>query len=554
MTDFLSKLDEWSALPKPGEDEEAQFSIHLSAPEQGEQIKAAVATISGAHRFLLRPAFPQGFVETGQEEFWILTFPDLKVKGLERFAFQVARLLRVELGAETVRPVLVDSLVGAALAGPPGAADEAILGRFCNSDDAGPQPRGWAPLGLGIRNAWQHTRGGGATVASIDTGVSTHEELKDVTTTAKAHLNLVEGGSDASDRFSNDVLIANPGHGTLVASVVASRGDINANGDTDGSDAVTGSAPEAKILPIRAIRSVVDLRQSRIPAAIEHAILQDVDVIVMALGSAFVIEPVEAALRKAAAAGIVTVCAAGNCYGPVVFPAKLAPQGLTAAIAAVDYAYLPWEKTSKGPEVTVGAFGEAVWGARKGSATDPNDRIAPSQGTTLAASLTAGIAALWVAHHGRDALREKAKAKGVTVQRLFNNAIQRSAYRPSGWPAGMGAGLVNAGELLAYDLDGPSVPADVPTAVTDVTPLSRFLPEAVAQADPLAGLESARVPEDFAAEVLWRFYAGSARSRAQAAGLPPPPPADADAPNHRGISPGLAAQLDSLDRLGKLID
>jgi len=236
-----------------------------------------------------------------------------------------------------------------------------------------------------------------------------------------------------------------------------------------------------------------------------------------------------------------------------VFPAKLAPQGLAAAIAAVDYAYMPWEKTSKGPEVTASAFGEAVWGARKRTAAEPDDQIAPSQGTTLATALTAGVAALWVAHHGRQALRDKARAKGTTVQRLFNTALQRSAYRPSGWPSGMGAGLVNAGQLLAQDLDGPSVPADVPQAQTAVTPLSRFLPSTVASADPLAAIESARVPEDYAAEALWRFYVASARSRAQAAGLPPPPPADAAGPNPRAPSLDFSQAVAGLTHLESLL-
>lgn len=545
-------LKEWAHFGPPAEREDAaQISLVWAKDATQAEVEAAVDGVVDGQPFEVEPAFPQGYAAAGHDVYWLVTFPDLTARRTERLAFQLARSLKTELGIASARPVLVDSLVGAAAVAPPGAASEAILGRLCNSDDLGPEPRGWAPLALGVREAWNKTRGKGVTVASIDTGYSDHPEVLPSITASKPHKNLVENNADARDRFSTDVPIANPGHGTLVMSVVASRGDIDANGHTGDPSKVTGTAPEAEILPIRAIRSVVDVRQSRIPAAIEHAILNGADVIVMALGSAFAIEPVEAALKRASAAGIVTVCAAGNCFGPVVFPARLAQQGLAAAIAAVDYLYQPWEKTSKGPEVTVSAFGEAVWGARRSSAAGAST-VSRSQGTTLATSLTAGVAALWVAHHGgRAKLRGLAQSRGTTVQRLFNNAVQRSAYRPSGWPRGMGAGMVNAASLLVYSLDGPATPADVPGA-PEVTPLSRYLPSVVSDADPLAGQAAGRLGEDFAAEALWRFYLSSARARATASGLPPPPPADNAEPNGSGRSPELTAALAALPGLRAL--
>jgi hypothetical protein len=350
------------------------------------------------------------------------------------------------------------------------------------------------------------------------------------------------------------VRIATPGHGTLVASVVASRGIINPDATTDGPKEITGSAPEAKILPIRALRSTADIRQSRIPAAIEHAIAQEADVIVMALGGPFPVEAVEVALRAATARGIVVVCAAGNCFGRVVFPAGFSVQGLTAAIAAVDHAFAPWEKTSKGPAVTVSAFGEAVWGAKKNAPDDANDRIAPTQGTTLATSLTAGIAALWLdAHGGRAKVKAAADAVGVTVQKVFNDALQATAFRPPGWRENMGAGLVNAGRLVAHPLPAPAdIPSDVPLAADHVTRLSRFLASGVAESDALASLEAARLDEDFAAEALWRLYRNSARERAVASGRVLLE-SDDSGPQGRNASDGLRTQLRTRPRLAQLI-
>ena len=540
-------LDTWAAFGPPDDDQAAEFSL-VAAPETSGTLEAAIATEAKGHKFVLRPAFLGALAEETEGRFWILTFPELSVPGHEDLAFETARALARIEGMVSARPVLVDSLIGAAM-----VDREAEAAFFsCSSDDPGPAERGWAPRGLGVLTAWRKTKGAGVRIASIDTGWSDHTQLADVIDNSKPHLNLVEPGADARDRFSTNVLLANPGHGTLVASVAASRGDVSADGTTDDPDSVVGTAPEAKVVPIRAIRSVVDLRQSRIPAAIEHAIATECDVIVMALGSAFPIEPVEVALRAAVRRGMLVVCAAGNCVGEVVFPARFAPRGLATAVAAVDSAYAPWEKTSKGDAVTVSAFGEAVWGARKTSAASPNTVIAPSQGTTLATALTAGVAALWIAAHGgRAKLKAEADQRGVTVQKMFNQLLAASAYRPPGWPRGMGAGLVNAAALVNRPLPDPvEAMVDNPVATHHVTPLNRFLEIGASERDSIAGLEAAALPEELAAEALWRFYVASSRRRLVAVsdeeGL------EGIAPGS-GASPGLAAALATRPRLHDLV-
>jgi subtilisin family serine protease len=512
-------LTEMKAKGAPASDyERAEISLVFPSPTSQAEADAAVgAAVGGAARIVVEPAFKGDLAKGEGGRFWIVGFPEIRALGTETEAFELARELKDALGLSSARPVLVDSLVGAAMADPAGLAEADAAG-FCNGDNMGPTQHGWAPFALGALEAWKTTQGQGVTVASIDTGISDHDELAGVLS-AKAHLNLVEGGADAKDRFSTDVMLANPGHGTLVASVVASRGTIGPGAEAAGPGQVTGMAPKAEVLPIRAIRSVVDMRQSNIPAAIEHALAQKADVIVMALGSGFHIEPVEFALSKAAAAGVVTVCAAGNCVGFVVFPARLATKGLVTAVAGVDHAFMPWEATSKGPEVVVSAFGEAVWGAAKRKTADPNNVVARSQGTTLAASLTAGVAALWVAAHGRDALKAAAAQAGTTVQRMFNALIAQTAHRPPGWRDGLGAGLVNAGRLIAEPLPAPAdIPSD-PPEFQAFTPLKRFLAPTLSDSDALAAAEASTLEEDDAAEALWLLYKANARRRAVAFGM-----------------------------------
>lgn len=528
------------------EDDGLEISVVL---EDGANAESRLQELLGpavARSFAVRPAFRGALRQQTDDRFWIVHVPGQE-RGETSAAFALARALADLPGVSSARPVLIDSLVGEAMIRRDPATESVFGG--CNTKDAGPAERAWAPRGLGALEAWAKSKGTGVTVASIDTGSSRHAQLAGVWS-AKPHLNLVEGGADASDRFSEDVLLPNPGHGTLVASVVASRGVIKADGTTASEGEVTGMAPEADILPIRAIRSVVDVRQSRIPAAIEHAIAQDCDVIIMALGSAFPIEPVEVALRAAIDAGVVVVCAAGNCVGPVVFPARFAPQGLACAVAAVDFEYRPWEKTSRGDAVTVSAFGEAVWGARLRSADGDLGEIAPSQGTTLASSLTAGAAALWLgAHKGRAKVKAAADQAGTTVQRLFNDAVAATAFRPAGWGKGLGAGLVNAGALCRR----PLPPAEetlnrIPLPVTHFTPLSKYLFLAAQEADPVAGLEAAGLPETVAAEALWRMAFASARRRVSAS--------DGQGDTETPATPGtaeLASRLAGRSRLRALM-
>ena len=292
----------------------------------------------------------------------------------------------------------------------------------------------------------------------IDTGYSRHNELNGAILT-DGQLNLVENDLDARDRFSGGFL-KHPGHGTLVCSVVASRGSANMQGDVAGPGAVTGAAPAAKVLPIRLIKSVINFSQRRIPAAIDHAIDQEVDVIAMALGGATRQGSTEDALRRAVEAGIVIVCAAGNWWPKVVFPAAYAANGLCTAVAALTQDLTPWGKSGRGTEVTLSAPGENVWGAAKNKASDSDNGIRASQGMTLATSLTAGIAALWVAKHGgRTALRAKARAAGTTVQAMWIHCATHGLTKPVIWNGAnnLGAGVIDAEKTLN---------APLPTAAT----------------------------------------------------------------------------------------
>jgi len=95
------------------------------------------------------------------------------------------------------------------------------------------------------------------------------------------------------------------------------------------------------------------------------------------------------------------------------------------------------------------------------------DTVGQGQGTSFAVALTAGVAALWLAHHGRDTVVSAARARGETVQVMFRRLLQSTARRPTPWDSHqMGPGIVDARALLEADLD-LGVAEQVAAAPTD---------------------------------------------------------------------------------------
>lgn len=504
------------------------FADPLAPDTVSARIRAALPVAEVA----VRTAF-----EGETDRFHFATFAGIVSEGREALAFEFARALRPAIGALEANPVLTDSLYGAAAIG---AGDAESFASLCETPRENTMPLGWVHPLIRTPEAWQDSTGSGVTVAVIDTGHSTHQELAGAIR-QQGQRNFVEGGTDASDRFVSGFL-KHPGHGTLVCSVIASRGGADASGGVSGPGAITGSAPEATILPIRAIASVISFRQDTVAPAIAHAINEGADVIAMALGGPTRVAATEWALRQAVDRGLVVVCAAGNCWPKVVFPAAYATNRLCTAVAALNRTLTPWDKTGSGPEVTISAPGVNVWGAAKNKASDPDHGIRAAQGTTLATSLTAGAAALWVARHGgRAALRQKAAAAGTTVQAMFVHCLTQGLVPPPVWGGSgkLGAGLLDTARLLANPLpSGTEAPpaADLPDP--GVLPSLAVLQDHLANHDPEALSEVGPEMADYAAEVIWLSHRAAARARAAetegvAESIVSPDP----------VSPGLAANL-----------
>lgn len=509
----------------PGAGEALTLEIVWSEPTSLEALTGQIdEAVSGAD-FTLEHA-----VSEEEEQFFFATFPDVAGSVTPATGFEIAHALKRALGALEVNPILEESLYGAISAGAMQEDAEGAFASFCETPRSTDLPFGWPHVQIKSHEAWAKSRGAGTTIAVIDTGYSTHIEL-DGAVSATGHANFVEGGTDSRDRFSDGIL-RHPGHGTTVASVVASRGTVDGHGNTGGHGSVTGAAPEATVLPIRAIKSVINPTQRTLPRAIAHAINQGADAIIMAQGGPFRVASTERILRIARDRGLLVCCAAGNCYPRTVYPAAYAPLGLTTAVAALAYDERPWAKSGRGPEVTISAPGENVWAAAKRAESDPDYGITPAQGTTLATSLTVGVAACWIAAHGgRDALRAKAAAAGTSVQELWNAAVTHGISKPDVWNGAhnLGAGKLDAGKALAAPLalgdEAPEAPAAPLSAAGVATPLNLLLDHLAYHAPEAAGEVDAAL-EDYAGELIWLSHQRAAGLRAQE-GLetPLPPPA-----------------------------
>jgi serine protease len=409
------------------------------------------------------PLFASGSGEEIDDD-WILELPHLRSFGFEAEGFALARELAREISDRLAGNrclegnfIPVDSLYGAVA-----AAGHDLLAGACDTARTSHGDCAWPHRETRIWRAWRFGKGEGVRIASIDTGYSGHPELEGSLDISR-QINVVERNqsSDARDRFDRGMALF-PGHGTTTKSVIASRGDVDPNTwQHVPKDEVTGAAPEALIVPVRATRSVITILQKRLPPAIRAAVRADCQVIAMCLGGPAAVRAVQIALEQAIAAGVVVVAAAGNCYPWVVFPGRFSLNGLALCLGAVGYGdrdqgrgLKPWARSPVGPGISVVAPGEDVLAARAVSASQFT--YSSAQGTTLATSLTAGIAALWIGHHGHARIRAAAAATGTTVHAMFMEAAISTAYRVPHWTAhdGLktGAGLVDAEAILSLDL------------------------------------------------------------------------------------------------------
>jgi hypothetical protein len=193
----------------------------------------------------------------------------------------------------------------------------------------------------------------------------------------------------------------------------------------------------------------------------------------MSLGGVGFSPALRAAINAAIDDGLLVLAAAGNQVGFVVSPANYAE---VVAVAATNIRDEPWSGSSHGRLVDVSAPGESVHTARaRKGPSGPVYSVGRSAGTSFSVALTAGVAALWLAHHGRDNLI--AKYGKAALQAVFIDLVRKSARRPTGWDSSQyGTGIVDADALLARPLPAVAPPLPEGVSLSAEERLAAYLP------------------------------------------------------------------------------
>lgn len=381
-------------------------------------------------------------LQSDDDELLVLQFPGVIRQQSTPYLLSLARELTDELELDSCE---VDASPGWGAEDDLGRAPPESLGgivwQVCRSSATPPTSMTWSVDKVGARKAWKAhpSQGAGILIGQPDTGVADHKELADSLDIAKG-IDIIIGRGSPTDPL--DPSMANPGHGTATASVVASR--------VAGS--ICGTAPKAKVVPIRCVDAVVLSSGTAVASAIDHARKQGCHVVTMSLGGAFEFPSLKKAIQKAVENEMIVLAAAGNCVKFVVYPAW---DPNVIAVAATDERDLAWRGSSVGSAVDISAPGENVYVARRSTVSDVDHALVEhGQGTSFAVTTTAGCAALWLSRHGVAAVKARAHSLGVKTQHLFRAALTQTARRPAGWNISkMGAGVVDAVALLALPLD-----------------------------------------------------------------------------------------------------
>jgi subtilisin family serine protease len=318
------------------------------------------------------------------------------------------------------------------------AASLAALPGTAASADAIRDNQRWVLNMMNVPAAWPVTRGGGVTVAVIDSGVYPHAS------------DLAGSVTDGPDLTGVSTRASNPDwgvHGTWMASLIASHGH-----GPGGDGGVLGVAPRSKILSIRVIPDRADPNYGRysreqepaiqqsLTSGIEWAVRHGAKVISMSIGYGAPNGTVRQALQDAFDHGVVVVASAGNSGAPAgATDGRPAPESFPAdypgviSVGAVNSAGTVAGFSSDNLSVKVAAPGVSV------PAQGRDGQYWWVSGTSPACALVAGVAALI-----------KSKYPHLAPNLVISALTSTTADRPAGgYDSQVGFGIVDAAAALA---------------------------------------------------------------------------------------------------------
>ncbi len=266
----------------------------------------------------------------------------------------------------------------------------------------------WGISRVNAPKAWAAGKGAGVKVAVIDTGIdATHPDL--AANVAGGWSAIQPGGSWADDN----------NHGTHVSGTIAA---------VTPSTGIVGVAPQARLYGVKVLDAWGSGTFSDVIAGIDWAATNKMQVVNMSLGASTTTESLHEAVKRAAAAGVTIVCAAGNSGGSVGWPAAY-PE--TIAVSASDSGDRLASFSSRGPEVAFIAPGVDVLSSVPGGGYDSYS------GTSMASPHVAGLAALKIGRTPGLKPEDVRKAFAAAATPLKDLTREQQ-----------GAGMIDAAKLL----------------------------------------------------------------------------------------------------------
>ncbi|MCA1675754.1 MAG: S8 family serine peptidase, partial [Actinobacteria bacterium] len=237
--------------------------------------------------------------------------------------------------------------------------------------------------------------GEGILIGHPDTGYTRHWALgPELAALDLVHdRDFVDDNDDAEDPLQSGFLPLThfAAHGTGTSSVIVGRGEPDKG--------IVGVAPGARLVPFRAVNSVIQFFDSDVARAVDAARLANCHVVSMSLGGKGFFGLYDA-IQRAVDSGMIVMAAAGNKVKLITAPASY---DNCIAVAATCRDDTPWTGSSRGTKVEISAPGSEVLAASWALKENPmRAYISQHHGTSYAVAHVAGAAALWLAFHGES--------------------------------------------------------------------------------------------------------------------------------------------------------